>query len=270
VVLLLAGCGGSSNPLGTVRTAVSTTLAQTAQSTSRFSGSTAFGRTSEEVVAKGASILPRSLAFEQVDVQPVGGGIEYLELLPTVAYIAPSSASGTPFPPGKSIVSVPLTSAIDAVYPQAVAQLEGTSPQFLLDELDAGAVAARSTGHPVVNQEPFARYDVSVDLNRALAHVHGPAAVAERTAIGDELAALGSSRSKPVSFTVWVDGPGRVAAIKAPVPGSGLGDVSVFLAGFGNKLRSTPPPSAPVVSIRALPKPADPSRPLLQRFATSR
>ena len=102
------------------------------------------------------------------------------------------------------------------------------NPQLLLEEIATGAVAARSSGHRVVDHVPFAEYVVSVDLVQALEAYDKAGAL--RTAMQQQLAALRANRGTSlVRIVAGVDGAGRIAQLDSSLPGSKLGTVQIAL-----------------------------------------
>ena len=263
-VLALAGCGATQKtPLQAVITAAKTTLAQTAESNTTLTHATAFGGGPTAVAARAAFAFPRGIGYEQLDLpasgnEPAAPG--YLTFTPTTAYFLPRPTGA--LPKGKTWVSIPLggSALVRAKFPRLIEQLEGLSPQLLLSELATGSTAASSSGARVVNHVPLTEYVVSVDLRRVLAAAKGPSAAAIHAAVERELAALGSNSSagRPASvrLTALVNGPGLVTAVTGPIPGSGLGTEAVSFSSFAVKLPTSPPPSALVTSVTALPSAA--------------
>jgi hypothetical protein len=128
------------------------------------------------------------------------------------------------------------------------------NPQLLLEEIAKGAVAASSSGHPVINHVPFTEYVVSVDLVRALAAAANTTAL--RAAIQQELSALragrGTHAGSLVRIVARVDGAGRLAQLQASLPGSRLGTVQIELWKFGSSIPLSLPLPSETVDIASL------------------
>lgn len=256
----LAGCGGSSDPLGAVLSAARSTLSQNAQLTLTLRGAAVLGGAPAAVVAKGAFAFPAGLGYEAVQVPAARGrapGTSYLVFRPAEVDVDPPVH--TALPRGRLWIAAafPRSGAPDPRWPGLAEGLEGLSPQLLVEEIAWGATAASSLGQRVIDHVPSTEYAVSVDLERALAAASGPAAGAMRPAIREELAALRTGRSSPsLRIAVWVDGPGRIARLQATVPGSGLGTVSMSLSGFGVGIPASLPAAAQTVAVGSLSPPA--------------
>jgi hypothetical protein len=253
----LAGCGGSSDPLASVTSAVDTSLSHTFSARLSLTGAEALGaKPQQELLGAGTFDISRGLGYERVDLPgPVDQNgrppRDFVVFLPTKIFLAPAAQRA--LPEGKSVIVVPLTGpkARAAGATRFVAQAMGLNPLLLLDEIAAGATAAEKTGTELVQHVHFTDYRVTVDLRRALARVRGPFARAERLAIKQQLAALGPGRSV-VDVDVRTDGAGFVRFLHATVPGSKLGKVALELHGYGATFEPTYPAAAQVVSLASL------------------
>ena len=81
----LAGCGGSSNPLHAVRSAATTTLSLTTQSTLMLKGARLFGGTPGTILGRAQYSFPKGLGYEALQVPALGrraSGTAYLVFLP--------------------------------------------------------------------------------------------------------------------------------------------------------------------------------------------
>ena len=250
----LAGCGGSSDPLTAVSTAVDTSLAHTFSARLTLTGAGALGAKPHDVLhASGIFDVRRGLAYERVDLPgPLDQNKlpprDFLVFLPTKIFLYPAAQRA--LPAGKSVISVPLTGS-GAGATRFVAQAMGLNALLLLDEIAAGGAAAAKTGSEVVAHVPFVDYRVTIDLRRALSRVHGPFARAERLAIRQELAALGPGRSV-FKVAVRTDGAGFVRELHATVPGLKLGTLALDLHGYGATFKPSYPKDAQVVSLASL------------------
>jgi len=249
VVLLLTGCGASSDGLHSAVAAAKTTLSRTAVSELTLYNANVLGRARAKIFALGAFVFRTGLGYERIEF-PAGKQREYLVYLPGKVYFERTSATVAVLYKGKEWASAALAGSglVDAISPRFVEQAEGLNPELLLDEIVWGGESAKHLGEPVVDHVPESEYRVSVDLKRAMAAASGPSAGAMRAAIAEELTAVLSGR---LGITVWVDGAGRVARFQAQLPGSGLGTVSMYLTEYGVKLATSLPPPSQVLGITA-------------------
>jgi hypothetical protein len=244
----LAGCGGSGNSLHTVRSASTTTLSLTAQSTLTLTGARLFGGTPGPIAGRSQYSFSRGLGYAALQVPALGrraAGSAYLVFLPQLLWSRPAVHSA--LPAGHLWISATFSGARSpgARPPSLALALETLNPQLLLEEIATGAVAASSSGQRVVNHLPYSEYVVSVDLARAIA---GSKTGALRTAMRQELAALRAARGTHagslVQIVAGVDGSGRITQLRAALPGSRLGTVQFALLRFGSRIPlSLPLPS---------------------------
>lgn len=258
VILLaaLAGCGGSSDPLHTVRSAAARTLSQTAQSTLTLNGARLFGGSPGTIVGRAEFSFPKGLGYQALqipalDQQP--SGTAYLVYLPTRLWVQP--AVKTALPKGNLWISAPFGNSRSAgsLTPSLALVLEGLNPQLLLEEIVGGAVSASSSGGRVINHVPFNEYVVSVDLERALAATRTNGAL--RLAMRQELSALrvAQGAGKPlVRIVARVDGTGRLAQLETSLPGSRLGTVQFSLWKFGSTIPLSLPLASQTVELASL------------------
>jgi hypothetical protein len=262
VAVVLAGCGGSSDPLRAVLGAATTTLSQSADANVTLSDASLFGGTSRSVVGRAAFVFPTGLGYEAIQVPKLRGrasGTAYLAYLGRRVWVEPLVQ--TALPQGRLWISTTFSrsGSLEARFPTLALVLEGLNPELLLEEIIWGAVAASSLGQRVVAHVPFTEYSVTVDLRRAISRATGPTAVALSSAMREELAALRSSRarrgSSAVAIAIWVDGPGRLVQLQASLPGSGLGTVLMALSNVGTAI-ATNLPTASMSADIALLRPA--------------
>ena len=247
-VSVLAGCGGTSDPVHDVRSAATTTLGLTAQSTLSLTGSRLFGGNPGTIIGRAQYSFPQGLGYAALQLPALGpraSGTAYLVFQPARLWSKPLVT--TALPKGVLWISVPFTDERSAAAkaPSVALALEGLNPQLLLEEIATGTVGARTAGQTVVNHVPFIRYIVSVDLKRALAAAGKSGAL--RAAIQQQLAALGG-RSR-VQVTAGVDGTGRLAQLAASLPGSKLGTVQIGLWRFGSPIPLSLPLQSETVDI---------------------
>lgn len=252
-LVLLAGCGGSADPLHAVRTAATNTLALTAQSTLKLTGARLFGET-PTIVGRGEFSFPKGLGYEGIQLPAAGrraAGTAYLVFLPARVWIRPASSAA--LPAGNLWISTKLADPQSGGAPkQALALvLEGTNPQLLLEEIATGAVAASRAGHPVVDHVPYTEYDVSVDVARALDSTSTTGAL--RIAMRQQLAALrAAGLGSRIQIAASVDGAERLAQLQFSLPGSRLGTIQIGLWKFGSPIPLSLPLASQTVDIKSL------------------
>ena len=258
-LVALAGCGGSANPLHTVSSAATDTLTLTAQSTLTSTGARLFGGTPGVIAGRGQFSFPRGLGYEAVQVPALGqraAGTAYLVFLPRRLWSKPAASSA--LPDGHLWISATFTGARSAgsTTPSLALALESLNPQLLLEEIATGAVAASSSGQRVVSHVPYTEYVVTVDLARALAAAK-PGAL--RAAMRQQLAALragrGAHAGSQVRIVAGVDGAGRIAQLRASLPGSKLGTVQIGLWRFGSTIPLSLPLASETVDVASLGRP---------------
>jgi hypothetical protein len=256
-LVALAGCGGSTDPLHTVRSAATNTLSLTAQSTLTLTDARLFGGTPGTIIGRAEFSFPKGLGYQALQVPALGGraaGTAYLVFLPQKLWSKP--VVNTALPEGRLWISATFTGSRSAgsTTPSLALALESMNPQLLLEEIATGAVAASSSGHRVVDHVPFTEYVVSVDLARALAAAGKSGAL--RTAMQQELSALRASRGADagslVRIVARVDGVGRLAQLQASLPGSKLGTVQIALWKFGSIIPLSLPLASQTVDIASL------------------
>lgn len=267
-LVALAGCGSSANPLHAVRKAARNTLTLSAQSTLALTGAPLFGGQPGTILGRGEFSFPRGLGYEALQLPARGrraSGTAYLVFLPQRLWIKP--VVDTALPAGDLWISATFTDSRSAgsTTPSLALVLESLNPQLLLELIATGAVAASSSGHPVVDHVPFTEYVVSVDLVRALAAA--PQTGALRTAMQQALSALhagrGTDAGSLVRIVARVDGAGRLAQLQASLPGSRLGMVQIALARFDSTIPLSLPlasQTADIASLRRSHAAATPSR----------
>jgi hypothetical protein len=254
IAIGLTACGGSSDPLKSAVGAARHSLSFPVIANLTLTGADAFGTAPTELHGKG--VFSAGLAFERVDLPgPLDKNKrpprDYLVVMPAKIYLEPAAHAA--LPSGKSWVTVPLPAhgAASEDVGHFVMQVEGLNPRLLLKEIVWGATKAAKTGSTIVNHVPLVGYRVTVDLRHALAAASGPADAAERIAIEQQLAALGSGRSV-VQVAIQVDGAGFVDRLRTTVPGARLGSIAMDLTGYGATFRPTFPPAAQIVSLATL------------------
>jgi hypothetical protein len=253
--IVVGGCGASANPLHQVAGATGKTLALPgATFTVTFDRRRLFGSAANVLGGRAAYDFRSGLGYEALSLKAEKGGTRtlFLDLLPAAAFLAPSPAPPGALPAGKSWISVAL-GAKSGTSGTLAAQLTGLAPELLLDEIAWGVRSVSPAGSSVVGHVPMSRYSVSVDLAKALAAAKQAGRPALAAAIASELHA---SSSGHVQLEVWVNGPGYVAKVKGPVPGSGLGTVTFAFSSFAAKFTGSQLPASATVPLNSLGPPS--------------
>jgi hypothetical protein len=258
-LVALAGCGASTDPLHTVRSAATNTLTLTTQSTLTLTGARLFGGTPGTILGRAQYSFPKGLGYAALQVPALGqraSGAAYLVFLPKQLWSKPAVSSA--LPQGHLWITATFTGprSVSSTTPSLALALESVNPQLLLEEIATGAVAASSSGHGVIDHVPFTEYVVSVDLARSLAAAKTGAL---RTAMQQELSALragrGTHAGSLVRIVARVDGAGRVAQLQASLPGSKMGTVQIGLRTFGSTIPLSLPLPSQTVNIASLRRP---------------
>lgn len=257
LALVLGGCGSSAEPSRQVLNAVGKTLSLPGVAyTATFARPRLFGSSVRVLGGNAVYDLADGIGYEALSLRVQNGLARtlYLDFLPAGFYLAPAPAPAGVFPAGKSWIAVtlartPSTRANDRLASQAT----GLAPELALDEIAWGARSASSLGSTVVGHIPMSEYRVSVNLTKALSAARAARRPALAAAIASELRATPSGR---ISLKVWVNGPGYIAKVEAPVPGSGLGTVSFSFTGFTAGFKHTRPLPSQTVSVASLPHPS--------------
>jgi hypothetical protein len=272
LALAAGGCAGSTAPGGAiqpataprtgtvalVRRAARATLAAPAGLEFELEGASAFGPSRAPVLGSGEFDFPSASGAEKIDLGEVGGqepGNEQALFLSERVYLQPKGMGASVLPAGREWVSATLSGsdAVSTNFPSFVLQVEGVDPQLQLSELAGGAIAAVPAGAESVGGVTARRYEVTVDLARALSALSGAGVTVLGQAIQSELAAPGgSTRPGRTSIAVWIDTSGRVVRMRSAPPGAGVGTATMNLCCFGTPVAVRAPPSTRVVDIAAL------------------
>jgi hypothetical protein len=248
---------GRAEPLKGVVAAAARMLSRRARVSFRLDGAQVFGSTRAPVFGIGVFDFASGLGSEVIDLPEVGRqepGIERVIFVQTRVYLQPKGTSTVALPHDKAWMSASLTGSesVSTNFPQFIGQIQGLNPLLLLQEVAWGARAAT----PIEERSrraPEARgHRVTIDLARALAATGKAGATVSSLAIQQQLSALGSGRSASVSVFVWIDRTGRIAQLRASIPGAGLGTELLTLEDVKNSVRVVAPPAAQVVDITAL------------------
>lgn len=276
LVSCLAGCGGArasghgapgatsghaaAEALSVVKAAARSTLAAPAGVEFELRGARAFGASSAPVIGSGEFDFPSATGSEKIDLGEVRHqepGNESVIFLPSRVYLQPKAPSTRVLPKGKEWVSATLagSDSVKTNFPSFALQVEGVNPQFLLAEINDGAVSASPAGLASIAGVPARAFDVGIDLARALSASEGPTAPVFGEAIQSELAALAGSPAKGspgTSIRVWVDHARHVLRLESALPGAGTGVASMTMCCFGLPVAVSAPPSQRVVDINVL------------------
>ena len=191
-------------------------------------------------------------------VRPAGGPAQGLVFAANSFYLQVPSPAGL-LPPGRSWISADLSNSavINRNYPQLIAQAEGVNPGMALAEVSWGAIAAVAAGRDRLGEQSAVRYDLTIDLQRAVRRARGPARLAFGLALQDQLnARAGPDRvSAEAALTrarAWVTDAGRLVGLQLRPSGAGVGVVSLTLGALGTSVQSGPPPAQLVADISTL------------------
>ncbi len=183
-------------------------------------------------------------------------GTETVVFQPTFVFDRPPSQRGAGLPAGKEwIAAEPSEHLADAAsFAQFVLQIEGKNPFFLLAQVAWGATSAAPLATQTIDGASASGYLAMIDLPTAAAAASGPAAHAFASTIADEQRALGTSGvdgpRQPIR--VWVDGAGRVVALEASPPGSGVGTTDMVITSFHGRIDAARPPKDQTVDLATL------------------
>lgn len=244
-----------------VSAAATRTLARSAKVAFRLDGASALGSARGEVFGSGAFDFASGRGSEVIDLPEIGHqepGNEHAIFFPAQVYLQPKGKSTAVLPHGKLWMTAPVagSESISTNFPNFIEQVEGVNPTLLLQELAWGATSAVPIAErPAIKGVRAQGYKVSVDLTRALAAAGRTNAAASGLAIQQQLTALAAGSSAGggrLAMFAWVDPTGRIAQIRATVPGSGLGTSLLALGHFGLPVSVSRPAPARVIDINAL------------------
>ncbi len=248
----LTGCGDPAHPLRQVTHAAGKTLSLPGVGyTVTFARPTLFGRSVRLLGGKAVYDLRSGIGYQALGLRLKDGSARtlFLDFLPTAFLIAPVPSPSGILPAGKSWISVSFGPNSPRSYDSLAAQAAGLAPELALDEVAWGARSVVSTGSSVLGHVPTSEYLVSVDLAKALSAARKGGRPGPAAAIADQLRAAPSGR---IMLKVWVNGPGYVARIDAPVPGSGLGVASFLFTSFNAGFQRSRPLPAQTVAFESL------------------
>ena len=238
-----------------VRAASTETLSDTARVASTFSGSTLFGLSRTTAVGTGSIDFRFSEGELSLAVPGIRAAIPEI-FYPTLVIVRPPPNGSSLPPPGKPWVAATFSDvaveSIDRNFPDFIYQFESTNPALLVSELAWGTTAAAPTGRQVVNGTAATRYDVTVDLSRALAQATGPALTPFSLALGNEVSHLRDSGASSIVAHAWIDDTGRLVRVDESPPVPGVGTMTTTLSNFSQAVTFDAPPAARIVSLGTL------------------
>jgi hypothetical protein len=247
----------TAQSLSLVRHAASLTLTQSSRFAMTLVGATLFGNASS-VTATGSFDFRDLRGVTSVAV--AGGTPEKRAVYGAEAvYTRPAAATIASFPPGKSWIVAHLSDAAElgTNFPQFVGQVETLNPGLAVTELALGTTSAVATGNQTLDGLDTTRYDVAVDLRRALAAASAPAqqtyALAMQSGIADLAGPTTGIPSSPassvVAMRVWATPAGRLVRVDFSPQAAGFGAITMTLSGYGTTVASDPPPADQVVDL---------------------
>ena len=246
---------GSSQAVNAVRAASTGTLSDTARTRTTLRGSTLFGSSAASAVATGSIDFRVSEGELSLSVSGTGATIPQI-FYPSVVLVRPPPTGSSLPPPAKPWVAATFSDvAVESTnrnFPDFISQLESTNPALLVSELAWGATTATAAGREVVNGAAATRYDVTVDLSRALTQATGPARAPFSLALDAEVSHLRDSGTASVIADAWVDDAGRLVRVEESPPVPGVGTVAVTLSDFSQAVTIDPPTADRVVTLGSL------------------
>ena len=181
-------------------------------------------------------------------------GKETLVFLPKRVFDRPPPQEAVALPQGRPWIRADFNERVrGSLLAQYLLRCEGRDPGFLLAEIAWGARTAAPLGRRVINRTQAAGYLVRVSPPRAAAAAAGPRAQGfARTVRFAEQAAGASAQAADQIIRVWVDRSGRVVAIRASPPGSGVGTTVMTITSFGVPVHPIPPARNQIVDLATL------------------
>ena len=182
-------------------------------------------------------------------------GAESLVFQPDTLFDQPVPSQAMVLPQGRPWIRAQLNEKLHgSLFAQFLLRCEARDLGFLLSQVAWGARTAAPLGPRVVGHAPANGYLVKVDLERAAAAATGPRAVGfVRTARLLERIGGGSGRVSDQTIWVWIDRSGRIVALRASVPASGIGTTLMTITSFGTlAVQPVPPTRDQIVDLAAL------------------
>ena len=174
-------------------------------------------------------------------------GAESLVFQPDTLFDEPAPSQAVLLPHGRPWIRAQLNEKLHgSLVAQFLLRCEARDLGFLLAEVAWGARTAAPLGPRVVGHASATGYLVKVDLKRAAAAATGPRAA------GFVRTAKLLARPDQTVF-VWVDRSGRIVALRASVPASGIGTTLMTITSFGTlAVHPVPPTRDQIVDLAAL------------------
>ena len=173
-------------------------------------------------------------------------GAESLVFQPDTLFDQPVPSQAMVLPQGRPWIRAQLNEKLrGSLVAQFLLRCEARDLGFLLSQVAWGARTAAPLGPRVVGHAPANGYLVKVDLERAAAAATGPRATGfVRTA---------RLLAPDQTIWVWVDRSGRIVALRASVPGSGIDSTLMTVTSFGTlAVHPVAPPRDQIVDLAAL------------------
>jgi hypothetical protein len=253
----------SPEALAAIKGATAGALSDSVTFSMTLIGATVFGGSSSasSSVAGSGSFDFRSLNGALSLAPANTKGTQSVVYAPETVYIRPLAERGV-LPPGKHWVAAGFTDtkALETNFPEFIAEAEILNPALALDQILWGATAVAAAGEETVNGQAAARYDVTVDLNRALLNASGtarkPFALVLQSEIrgpeGSSTAGSAPATRTTMTLRAWLSRAGRLLRVRLEPPGIGVGTVTTTLGGFGTSIRAETPAPDQVVDIRSI------------------
>lgn len=246
--------------LAAVKGATAGALTDSATFLMTLSGATAFGGSSSSVAGSGSfdfRALNGALSLAPANTTST----QSVVYTPDAVYIRPLAERGA-LPPGKHWVTAGFadTRALETSFPEFIAEAESLNPALALDHILWGATSAAPAGEDTVNGQAAVRYDVTVDLSRALLNASGTARTPFALVLQSEIrgpegsSSAGSAPATRTTMTLraWMSRAGRLLRVRLQPPGIGVGTVTTTLSGFGTSMRAETPAPDQVVDLRSI------------------
>lgn len=173
-------------------------------------------------------------------------GAESLVFQPDTLFDQPVPSQAMVLPQGRPWIRAQLNEKLrGSLVAQFLLRCEARDLGFLLAEVAWGARTAAPLGPRVVGHAPATGYLVKVDLERAAAAATGPRATG--------FVRIARLLASEQTIWVWVDRSGRVVALRASVPASGIGTTLMTMTSFGRlAVQAVAPSRDQLVDLAAL------------------
>jgi predicted small lipoprotein YifL len=253
-----AAQASSPEALVAIKGATAGSLSDSATLSVTLTGATVFGGSSS--LAGSGSFDFRSLNGALSLTPANSRSTQSVVYAPDAVYIRPLAERGV-LPPGRHWVRAGFTDAkaVETNFPEFIAEAESLNPALSLDQILWGATSAAAAGEDALNGQMAVRYDVTVDLNRALLNASGTARtpfaqVLQSEIRGPEGSSAPATQATRTTITLraWLSRAGRLLRVAFEPPGIGVGTVTTTLSGFGTSTPAELPPADQVVDVRSI------------------